>query len=387
MSEVERECAESAVLRTLPLRVLPAEGEALTSWLETLARRYSAVFVDITATLGIARKLSATAWLRIADEQMDHMARVAGLPIGTVRAMTFHKYTDVLPGTYCTEHSGPFALWVRHQGARYCPDCLRESGGRWRSAWYLNWTFACLTHRCLLVDECPRCHRRQRARTPPLGHIPKIGTCCRTTFLATSTCEADLAEVVPLQLDVEDPVLAAQRAVDRLLRGADPGFEFYAGRPTQLRHVLADLRALTQWAYTSTTLADNAMYELECAMPAMNSQRVATGRPRSAKWGHAGVNPHSGDVAVGVALGLKVLSVEANRSAPQLLKKLMVADSALKAFRSPIMVHAGISAPLKQAIGSAFADVRRGRNVQRRLEHAGARAVRHFATSESSGGR
>ena len=110
MPVVEQGSAEIAVLRTLPVRVLPEQGEALTSWLETLARRYSVSFADMTAALGISQNRSATAWLRMGNDRIDRVVLIAGLPSETVRGMTLHKYTDVLPGTYCTEHSGPFAL-------------------------------------------------------------------------------------------------------------------------------------------------------------------------------------------------------------------------------------------------------------------------------------
>lgn len=379
MPVVEQGSAEIAVLRTLPVRVLPEQGEALTSWLETLARRYSVSFADMTAALGISQNRSATAWLRMGNDRIDRVVLIAGLPSETVRGMTLHKYTDVLPGTYCTEHSGPFALWVRHQGARYCPQCLRGSEGRWKSAWYLSWTFACLTHRCLLVDECPQCHRRQRARSPGVGQMPAAGTRCRADILTSSVCEADLAQVAPLQLDAEDPVLAAQRTVDLILRGANPGFELYGGRPTELRHILADLRALTQWAYKSAHPSEFDDYGLNGAVVAVNDQPGTLARPYGSRRRRAGATPVAADVAAGVSQVLKVFTAEAKWSAPQILAELMSADSGVRSYRQPISARADLSPPLRQAIGSALVDVRRGRSMQRRFERTGARAA-HAAT-------
>ena len=379
MSVVRQEPAGSAMLRTLPLRVPPGQGESITSWLETFARRYSVSFGEMTAALGIVQRNSATAWLRINSDEIRDVARIARLPVEAVRAMTLLKYTDALPGTDCYEHSGPHALWLRNQGSRYCPACLREGGGRWKAAWYLNWTFACLRHRCLLFDECPQCHRRQRARTPRTREIPPPGTRCRAGMLAASNCQADLTQARLLQFDTADPVLAAQRETNVLLRGVDPGFELYANSQTQLRLQLADLRALTQWVYTFTNPGDSGCHEAS-NMVASLAEQQAQGRTRSSQRRCAAVNPSSSEVAIGVVVGLKVLTVELNWCAPRVLRALMSTGSSSRSYRLPTTDRACISLPLRQAFRSALLDVRRSWKVQRRFERTGARASRDLPT-------
>src|SRR3546814_9803886 len=47
---------------------------------------------------------------------------------------------------------------------RYCPECLVDSGGRWRMSWQFPFGFACARHRRLLVDRCRACDRPTRQR-------------------------------------------------------------------------------------------------------------------------------------------------------------------------------------------------------------------------------
>jgi hypothetical protein len=43
-----------------------------------------------------------------------------------------------------------------------CPECIRESDGRWQLSWRLGWSFACVQHNRLLADACPTCGKYQR---------------------------------------------------------------------------------------------------------------------------------------------------------------------------------------------------------------------------------
>lgn len=365
----------SKKLRTLPLRVAPEEGEALTSWLEAIARRHSISFVDVAIACGVPRNLSVTAWLRIADNQLDNIANVTRLPVEYVRKMTLHSYADALPGIDFAERSGVFALWVRHQGARYCPRCIGDTGARWRTSWYLNWTFACLTHRCLLVDECPHCHRRQRADVPRIRQVPAANSRCRADTLVSSTCHGELADVYPLLLDAEDPVLAAQQSVDALLRGKDLRFGLYAGRPTPPRHVLTDLRILTQWIYTSRFVGDFHGRGSSRATAAIAEQRVVAARTQDAQWRRSGVTPYSVDMAAGMVHGLEILRSQSDWGVPQGIGELVTADAGAPPNHRTFAIRTGISPALSRALAPALVHARQGLSAQRRFDRMSARAA------------
>jgi hypothetical protein len=91
------------------------------------------------------------------------VAHVAGLDTDAIQAMTLgqrHRGTLHRAQARQREERPP---WTRRSGSRFCPQCLCQSGGRWQLAWRSTWSFACLTHRCLLADAC-RARERQRDR-------------------------------------------------------------------------------------------------------------------------------------------------------------------------------------------------------------------------------
>jgi TniQ len=159
--------------RTLPIRIAPAEGEALDSWLEALAARYAIPLGDMLTRCGIEptertnlRLVSPT------DDEVRHLSVVSGIEIESIQSMTMKRYR-----ARTVETDRPSLLWMRRTSSRFCPHCLRESDGRWMLAWRLNWSFACQKHRCVLVDVCPACNRPQRGKPLSASRIPQPGRC------------------------------------------------------------------------------------------------------------------------------------------------------------------------------------------------------------------
>ncbi len=148
----------------LPIRVAPLPGEALDSWLEALAARLAVPLSDLARSFGLA---GGSGWRRglpdrtIALDPGEAAAIAAtGLSEDRVRGMTLERYdqTAVIldPGTRMV-NVRILWVWGKSQGSRYCPDCLAGNGGRWQLRWRLSWSFACVAHRRLLADDCPRC--------------------------------------------------------------------------------------------------------------------------------------------------------------------------------------------------------------------------------------
>ncbi|HEX9316087.1 MAG TPA: TniQ family protein, partial [Actinomycetota bacterium] len=62
--------------------------------------------------------------------------------------------------------------------SRFCPACLKVTGGRWQAAWRLPWWVACPLHGTLLVSACPVCGGHQRRH--PIHReldVPETTTC------------------------------------------------------------------------------------------------------------------------------------------------------------------------------------------------------------------
>lgn len=241
-------------IRTLPIRLAPIEGEALDSWLDTLCHRLSTTWGDLIEAIGLSA-LDGTrdnSWLlRLTGDQADKMAAATAVPATQLHAMTLSYYDGsglrLLPDAAMIDRAFP---WGRSRFSRYCPYCLRESGGRWQLFWRLGWAFACETHRCLLLDECPDCGQRQREKTTPAEQVPLPGHCMRPGSNATgrspARCNAGLSSAVATVFPQGHPVLVAQHTIRRIIETGTVTWAIYVERPTSTSstEILSDVRAL-----------------------------------------------------------------------------------------------------------------------------------------------
>lgn len=137
-------------------------------------------------------------------------------------------------------------LWGRARGSRYCPACLAASVGRWRLSWRLGWSFACLDHRLLLLDACPRCRRTQRHMAATTRHPLVPGHCHSPagTDSPSSRCGQPLGEVPALTLAAQSSVFAAQELIEQAISSGQADFGVYQERPQPSLALFGDLRAL-----------------------------------------------------------------------------------------------------------------------------------------------
>jgi hypothetical protein len=209
-------------LRTLPLRVPVADGEALDSWLEALARRNQITVRTLTAALGW-RVPSTSGGL------------VAGVPASVLRRI---ERAAGLPARRLDDTVLDHSAVVLSRGSRYCPACLADRSGRWLLAWRLPWAFACTRHRVLLADTCPACGQVPRIYTGPAGLNPP-GT-CPSCITQNQCCAADLRQVITRQLAPGSSVLAAQHQITALTQ---PG----GARAGPAAVVPSDLNIIASW--------------------------------------------------------------------------------------------------------------------------------------------
>lgn len=152
-------------------------------------------------------------------------------------------------------------------GSRFCPMCLDQTGGRWQLAWRLGWAFACTIHNCLLADACPHCGAVLRRRTHVGDIIPQPGRCAHPATdaigRAPTRCHADLTATPVASLDVDHPVVHAQRIATTVIDTEAATFGVYRNWPQPRVNVLADLRAVAGRALAYATARD-----LETVVPA-----------------------------------------------------------------------------------------------------------------------
>ncbi|WP_460755137.1 TniQ family protein [Myceligenerans cantabricum] len=221
--------------RTLPLRVRLAPGEALDSWLLRLAHRNRVPLRRLAPPLGLDD------WLRI----WRNYALTRGIPSATLRRI--ETQTGLVAGTLdraVLDQFDPLG-WSPIPGSRYCPRCLAQNGGWWPLRWQLPHTFACLTHRCLLVAVCPVCHRTPHSRVSDRSGLAGSTRCALGATRHGRPCDADLLSTDwPAPLPDDDPRLEAQAWINQRLDRMDPA------AVTDLR----DLDAITGWLPQRVTL-------------------------------------------------------------------------------------------------------------------------------------
>lgn len=103
-------------LRTLAIRVLPLPGESIDSWLEALARRSWTSLSALLEALGLpVYERTHRMLVAPSSEMLRQLELQTGLSPGRL------DQTVIPPGLV-----GRYA-----PRRRFCPQCLRESDGRW----------------------------------------------------------------------------------------------------------------------------------------------------------------------------------------------------------------------------------------------------------------
>lgn len=173
-------------MSTVPL---PFPGESLASWVDAIA-----VHIEITR-----KTLLRDYWglpfgpvhfphgmtLDLSEDDRQRIAAATGVPTEDLARMQLGRYTtQPLPALPYSDDDKWEAEARRHLnniliirgGSRWCPDCLKASGGRWLLRWRLTWSFACVEHKVFLCGHCPSCGEPQGHRGPPQARLrcPRI---------------------------------------------------------------------------------------------------------------------------------------------------------------------------------------------------------------------
>ena len=257
-------------VRVLPFRVRPLPDEPFDSWLEKMAATYGATMNEMACALGLIEQqegvaVSATAWMAdswataLTDEQASRLEASTGIPADQFQEMTRMRFAHHAI-RYTRRGRISSQCPAAGTAGRYCPECLVDSGGRWRMSWQFPFGFACFRHRRLLVDRCPVCDRPARYRAHPLALVPVPGRCHNPVQgpgrgPQANRCRADLT-ADPTRTPVSRAVLDAQRALMRIVSTGGAGFGIYAEAPQPAVAVLEDTRLLSRTARHAIAAGD-----------------------------------------------------------------------------------------------------------------------------------
>jgi len=358
--------------RTLPLRVTPVTGEALDSWLEAIAHRYSVSLGDILLRCGIRTARQTT--LSMVSPTRDALRRigiVCAIDCEVLQSMSLNRYRDQAADNADSQRESEFAAWPRRTGSRFCPHCLRENRGRWDLTWRLNWSFACTRHRCLLADTCPACGSPQRREPLRASKIPRPGHCPSVRhYPVTQTrlqCNADLGTADAMVVSDSHHMLHAQTTIHALLTGDDADFALYRGAILGWAAVLSDVRLLAKWIIHAVdqTQLDHCLPTDIATAAALHRRSTAWPDGRYRRSAH--LDPSAIEMAAAVSLALQVISRSDTAAAVSVLQRLMRNADNGGPYRRPIARHCHLSPTLRHVLDTAYARDNADRKLRTRL--------------------
>jgi hypothetical protein len=361
------------------VRVAPIAGEALDSWVEAIAFRCQVPLGDVMSRCGVQPAWRTTRrLLSLTHDEILRISAVSGVDVAVIQSMTWQRYR-----AHSADAEQPrYVPWWRRAGSRFCPHCLRESHGRWLLTWRLNWTFACVRHRCLLADSCFACGAAQRRQPLCASRIPRLGRCPTPCYCQAKDtkdeCNADLGAADVLPMPRIHPVLAAQATIDALLDGNPPAFALYGGATPRGAVVLSDLRLLAQWIMSAVGQVQLDHYLPADVASAVSLRRQSTMWPHDPYWRSARITPSALDTAAAVSLVLCVISLPNIEQVIAVLQRLMNASTNGGPYWRAVSRRSGLTPALKFALDTAYTRDNTDRKLQGRL--ARKLAVSHSVT-------
>ncbi|CDJ99375.1 conserved hypothetical protein [Microbacterium sp. C448] len=329
-------------LRRLPHVAMPLPDEPLDSWVEFMAHSYGATVGEMARALGLvggkgipaAGAQSSRAWsTALEPQQLRNLELTTGRSGDEYRAMT---RTTFAANAIRLTPQGRISASCPATGvaARYCPECLADSGGRWRLSWQFPFGFACLRHKRLLVDACPGCGQPPRLIGHPLTLVPEPGRChnrpATESTVLRARCGADLTsseEFVAAHSETRE----AQRLILRVVATGIGEFGIYAdGRPSTIQ-VLSDMLLLSRAGRQA--LVDGERFEW---MP--EGQADASPITSHRRTGKVELRPSTArEVALGNTIAFEAL--QAGERITDLLRGRVSIHTALDHYSPPLRDH------------------------------------------------
>jgi hypothetical protein len=284
--------------------------------------------------------------VRLPPERVQAFARAVGLEPARISAMLLSHYEGSafeLSTRVAASLSVQRDTWAYLNGSHFCPACLSEGGGVWLLAWKLPWSFACVEHRALLVDTCPRCGLRPafgprgRLNAPaPLSTVPRPGCCSHGLDSGKAggakqrppleLCGEPLGRVMSQPLDCCKSVLETQLFINRALAGNPVSV---GGSPIATREYFHDLRSLCVLILYATNGDDLADLPPPTA-DALSAYVIRRGSPHLRKFTrhgaaatHMGVPRSASLMAAIVPAAARILAIPSRAELEQALAPLM----------------------------------------------------------------
>ena len=319
----------------LSVKVAPRPGEVLESWLGAIAEQLEVPFGQFLHFVGspwgvdMSRQRGLSVYLT--EQELAAISASTQVEPETIHGMTLARYDGHLVSIDRHAQQLRWSAWMPGR-TRFCPACLKASGGAWQLQWRLPWYFICNVHRCLLRDFCPECGEAQHIsqRWLPFGRVPSLQRC--TMLRRGAPCLGDLTTIGCTALAEDNPLIIAHRRLSAVLIGLSTRFGVYALAPASSLQVLGDLRILAarMLAATDAAAIDRVLDldERHSIGAGLSAQGL---RPRD--WGSPSAFSSSAPAAItgaGIALALTVLGSESVREAGDRLRGVIGSHGGLE---------------------------------------------------------
>lgn len=229
----------------LPVRVAPAAGESLESWLERLAAGNTLTTAQLLADLGISSNLSVLALPAPTIQRLAQRTRVDHDRIHAATLAAFDGHGIDLDGFTPTDPASYRQVaargWAPAHGTQLCPRCLADHGV-WLATWRTPYAAICIEHGTYLLTRCPGCSRPFRDQRHSLLRPSDAHDLCGNPIGAgpRQHCRTQLTELATAP--APPPEVATQQRIHAALSGATvPAL----GTDLDGGDYLRELRALT----------------------------------------------------------------------------------------------------------------------------------------------
>lgn len=274
------------IANRLPIRIVPAPGEALDGYLERLSDANAMTRPALIADL--RRHGGPTTFLTIApgDGLVRRLSDLTGHQPPALRQLTL----EGLPGN---TRLTPLRLegrsawrqtaatgWAPPHGTPICPRCLDEDG-TWQTIWRHPAAAVCLTHTCWLTAPCPTCGKSFRSHATPLRPIEvPAGECGNPLGHRGRNCRQVLTD---LATRPAPPLTVASQ--ERLQSAVHGTAQYVIGTHLPAADYLAELESLTVLLLHLST--QPAAQGLAPWCPDALAESHRSGGDSNARWGLA----------------------------------------------------------------------------------------------------
>ena len=249
-------------MRALPLRLAPIDEESLPGYLRRYGSTFAIAPLDTLRATGLLTddeppRAAGHYSLRLTNQQAARFCTATGLEREQLSRMLLWRFEGVafaaLPREDSTQPKAALGDEISLWTTRACPDCLRADG-TWRLRWLLPMSVLCARHERLLLWRCPACkgplRLGYRADWPRDDRGPEQRATSCWHGVKRGICRCLLHEADSPHVGGNQPLLAAQRRIDRILDGqAKP---MLAGQECEPLQYLRDLRALIRLVQRQT---------------------------------------------------------------------------------------------------------------------------------------